>query len=157
VRVLDEDGDVAEVVDIRRPLRIEMEYDVRESGHILLPHLYVHNDEGVCAFGAQDLDPGWRGQKRPAGRYVSTAWIPGNLLSEGMLFVDANMIALDPFIFQYRSQSAVAFMVADSLEGDSARSDWSGHMPGVVRPMFKWTTQYSPAAAETAVGSGSRS
>jgi lipopolysaccharide transport system ATP-binding protein len=144
VRVLDEDGDVADTVDIRRPCRIEMEYDVLKSGYVLLPHFYVANEEGVCAFGAQDLDPEWRGQKRPAGRYVTTAWIPGNLLAEGTIFVDASMNTLEPFIFQYQSRGVVAFLVADSLEGDSARGDWTGHMPGVVRPMLKWTTRYTP-------------
>jgi homopolymeric O-antigen transport system ATP-binding protein len=151
MRVLLEDGEIADAVDIRRPLQIQMEYDVLKSGYVLLPHLYVSNDEGVCAFGAQDLDDEWRGRKRPAGRYISTVWIPGNLLAEGMFFVDANMIALDPFIFQYQSRSAVAFMVTDSLEGDSARGDWTGHMPGVVRPMLKWTTQYRPRAVDNAV------
>jgi lipopolysaccharide transport system ATP-binding protein len=150
VRVLDEDGDVADAMDIRRPFRIEMEYQVLKSGYVLLPHLYLSNEEGICAFGAQDLDLEWRGQKRPAGRYISTVWIPGNLLAEGMLFVDANMNTLDPFIFQYQSRSAVAFLVTDSLEGDSARGDWTGHMPGVVRPVLKWTTRYFQGTAEGA-------
>jgi lipopolysaccharide transport system ATP-binding protein len=142
VRVTDGEGDIVEALDIRRPCRIEMEYEVLTSGHILLPHVYLFNEQGVCAFGAQDLDPEWRGRKRPAGRYISTVWIPGNLLAEGMLFVDASMITLEPFIFQYQSRSAVAFLVTDSLEGDSARGDWTGHMPGVVRPLLKWTTRH---------------
>ena len=141
VRVTDEDGQTADSVDIRRPFRIEMEYEVLKSGYILLPNFYLYNDEGVCVFGAQDLDAEWRGRQRPVGRYISTAWIPGKLLAEGMLFVDANMNTLEPFIFQYQSRSAVAFLVTDSLQGDSARGDWTGHMAGVVRPMLKWTTQ----------------
>jgi lipopolysaccharide transport system ATP-binding protein len=64
-----------------------------------------------------------------------------------MLFVDANMNTLDPFIFQYQCRSAVAFLVTDSLEGDSARGDWTGHMMGTVRPMFKWTTEYLASIA----------
>jgi lipopolysaccharide transport system ATP-binding protein len=150
VRVADANGDIVDAVDIRKPCRIEMEYEVLTSGHILLPHVYIHNDEGVCAFGAQDLDPEWRGRRRPAGRYISTVWIPGNLMAEGMFFVDASMIALEPFIFQYQSRSAVAFLVTDSLDGDSARGDWTGHMPGVMRPMLKWTTQYGQRVAEHA-------
>jgi lipopolysaccharide transport system ATP-binding protein len=149
VRVLDKDGDIADSVDIRTPVRIEMEYDVLKSGYIILPNLYLSNEEGVCIFGAQDLDPEWRGRRRPACRYVSTVWIPGNLFSEGMVFVDANMNTLEPFIFQYQSRSAVAFLVTDSLEGDSARGDWTGHMPGVVRPMLRWTTRQLQSADAT--------
>jgi lipopolysaccharide transport system ATP-binding protein len=126
-----------------------MEYDVLKSGYVILPNMYVWNDEGVCVFGAQDLDPEWRGRRRPAGGYESTVWIPGNLVAEGMLFVDANMNTLEPFIFQYQCRSAVAFLVTDSLEGDSARGDWTGHMAGVMRPMLKWTTRYLQPATES--------
>jgi lipopolysaccharide transport system ATP-binding protein len=141
VRVLNHDNAVADTVDIRRPLRIEMEYDVLKSGYVILPNMYLYNDEGVCVFGAQDLDPEWRGRKRPSGRYISSVSIPGNLLAEGMLFVDANMNTLEPFIFQYQCRSAVAFLVTDSLDGDSARGDWTGQMAGVVRPMLEWSTR----------------
>ncbi len=150
VRIVDKDGTATDTIDIRSPFHIQMEYDVLKSGHVILPNIYVSNEDGICAFGAQDLDPEWRGRKRPVGRYISSVWIPGNLLAEGMLFVDANMNTLDPFIFQYQCRSAVALHVADSLEGDSARGDWTGHMAGVVRPMFKWTTQYLESVAEEA-------
>jgi lipopolysaccharide transport system ATP-binding protein len=153
VRIVDEEGDVADAVDIRRPCRIEMEYDVLRSGYILLPHIYVANEDGVVAFGAKDLDPEWRGRKRPAGRYISTIWIPGNLLAEGMLFVEANMITLEPLIFQYQCHGAVAFLVTDTLEGDSARGDDTGPMRGVMRPLLKWTTRYFQTAPDnTGVG-----
>ncbi len=150
VRVRDDEGDISSTIDIRRPLRIEMEFDVLKAGYVLLPNFYISNDEGVCAFGGQDLDPEWRGRERPVGRYVATVWIPGNLLAEGMMFVDASMNTIEPFIFQYQCRSAVAFMVADSLEGDSARGDWTGHMPGVVRPMLRWTTKYVAQPVEAA-------
>ena len=71
VRVVDEGGTVTDTIDIRRPFRIQMEYDVLKPGYVLLPNLYVSNEDGICAFGAQDLDPEWRGRKRPAGRYIS--------------------------------------------------------------------------------------
>jgi lipopolysaccharide transport system ATP-binding protein len=34
------------------------------------------------------------------------------------------------------------FQVVDSMDGVSARGDYMGHIPGVVRPMLKWTTQH---------------
>jgi lipopolysaccharide transport system ATP-binding protein len=153
VRVLNHQNAIADTVDIRRPVRIEMEYDVLKSGYVLLPNMYLYNDEGVCVFGAQDLDPDWRGRKRPSGRYASTVCIPGNLLAEGMLFVDANMNTLDPFIFQYQCRSAVAFLVTDSLDGDSARGDWTGQIPGVVRPKLEWSTRRIKSAREDVAAS----
>jgi lipopolysaccharide transport system ATP-binding protein len=118
-----------------------MEYDVLKPGYVLLPHFHLLNEDSVHLFAAHDLDPEWRGRKRPAGRYISAAWLPGNLLAEGMIFVDANMLAIEPYVFQYWNRGAVAFLVKDCLEGDSARGDWTGHMPGVMRPLLRWTTQ----------------
>jgi lipopolysaccharide transport system ATP-binding protein len=149
VRIVDEEGTVIDTVDIRKSFCIETEYDVLKSGYVVLPNVYVSNEDGICAFGAQDLDPEWRGRKRPAGRYISSVSIPGNLLAEGMFFVDANMNTLDPFIFQYQCRSAVAFLVTDSLEGDSARGDWTGHMPGVMRPKLTWSTRSVGADIES--------
>ena len=137
------DGRVVESLDIRQPVAIEMDYEVNERGHKLLPHFHFYNEEGVQMFSAHDLDPEWRGRARPPGRYVSTAWIPGNLLSEGLVFVTPAMIALEPFSVQFVENSVITFQVIDSVDGDSARGDWTGKMKGVVRPMLKWTTQFS--------------
>ena len=43
-------------------------------------------------------------------------------------------------------RDAVGFQVIDSLDGDSARGDYAGPIPGVVRPILHWTTEYRPAA-----------
>jgi lipopolysaccharide transport system ATP-binding protein len=147
VRVRTEDGKVAEAVDIRRPVGIEMEYDVLKSGYVLLPHYQFYNDDGICSFISFDLDPAWRRRPRPAGRYSSTAWIPGNLLAEGMVFVEPWLITMDPIVVQFRVSDAVGFQVVDSLDGDSARGDYAESMPGVVRPLLKWTTQCVPSVS----------
>ena len=47
---------------------------------------------------------------------MSTAWIPGNLLSEGTLFVRANLVTLNPNALQFAARDVVAFQVIDSLE-----------------------------------------
>jgi lipopolysaccharide transport system ATP-binding protein len=118
-----------------------MEYEVLKGGHVLLPNFWLHNgDAGVCAFGMQDLDPEWRRKPRPPGRYLSAVSIPGNLLSEGMMLVDARMNTVEPIIQQFAEGHTVAFQVVDSLDGDSARGDWAGPMGGAVRPKLEWTT-----------------
>lgn len=148
VRVRTEDGQIANTVDIRRPVAVEMEYKVLKPGHVLLPHYHFINEEGVDTFVTVDLDPAWRRRPRPAGHYVSTAWVPGNLLAEGALFVRANLITLNPDTIQFIVPDAVAFQVIDSLEGDSARGDWTKHLGGVMRPLLKWDTQFSPNGRE---------
>jgi homopolymeric O-antigen transport system ATP-binding protein len=145
VRVRAEGGLITEVVDIRHPLWIEMEYDVLKSGCVLMPFYDLHNEEGLHVFSTLDVDPQWRQQPRPEGRWVSTVHIPGNLLTEGTHFVTTGLFALNPNMPQFTEREVVTFRVIDSLDGDSARGDWAGEIYGVMRPLLKWTTHLTPA------------
>ncbi len=145
VRVRTQEG-VSASVDIRRPVGIEMEFDVLQGGHVLAANCHLFNEEGVYVFISNEVDSPWHRKARPAGRHRATAWIPGNFLSEGTLIVGAAVSTLDPVRVHFYERDAVAFQVVDSLDGDSARGDYGGPFPGVVRPMLRWETEYTPAA-----------
>jgi lipopolysaccharide transport system ATP-binding protein len=144
VRVCDKDNRISDTIDIREKLKIEMEYEVMSPGHVMLPQFSVSNELGRIAFVTVDQDPEWRQCSRPEGNYVSTVWIPGNLLAEGMMFIGCYLITLNPDKPQFAERSVVAFNVVDTLEGNSARGDYARRIPGVVRPLLKWTTKFSP-------------
>ena len=142
------DSAISDAIDVRQSVGIEMEYDLLLPGYHLLPHFYLWNEEGIQILGANDLDPTWRGRRRPAGRYVTTSWIPGNFFAAGTIFVDVAIIGLEPTETQIHEQSVVAFQVIDSMEPDTSRGDWAGPVTGIVRPAFEWTTDYTPAEVE---------
>jgi lipopolysaccharide transport system ATP-binding protein len=156
VRVLAEDGQVTATVDIREPVAIELEYEVMKPGHVLLPHFSVHTVEGALAFVALDQDPQWRGRPRPVGRYRSTGWIPGNLLTEGLMLIGPCMRTVEPDIKHFYERDAVSFQVIDAPGQDTARGDYAGGIPGAVRPRLRWTTASvsEQEVASTLVGSG---
>lgn len=141
VRVLNHRGEISEAVDIRNPVGIEMDYTVLQSGHVLTPNFHLINEEGITAFMARDLDPAWAQTPRPAGNYTSIMWIPGNYLAEGTLVVIAALTTYVPFHVHFHERDTVAFQVIDSLEGNSARGDFAGVMPGIVRPLLSWNTE----------------
>lgn len=142
VRIRTQQGEVVDTIDIRQPVGIELEYDVLVSDHIFLPHFALRNEDGTLVFVAVDLDPAWRGRERPPGRYVSTGWIPGNLLGEGLLSVLAVLMTLNPEVNHALVEDVVAFRVVDVLSAkDTARGDYHKPMAGVVRPMLEWTTR----------------
>ncbi|HYE14167.1 MAG TPA: ABC transporter ATP-binding protein [Pyrinomonadaceae bacterium] len=142
VRVADESGETAAAVDIRRPFRIEITYDVLEAGHALLPVVELYNEEGTEVFTTHDTGSEWRRRERPAGRYTSAVRVPGNLLAEGSLVAHVSVMSHSPSTVTHaREENAVAFQVVDRQEGDSARGDYLGPMPGVVRPLLEWETR----------------
>jgi lipopolysaccharide transport system ATP-binding protein len=144
VRVRTMDGQSTEKVDIRKPVGLEMEYDVLKPGYKLMPGIMLWNDQGVCLIDSVEYDPAWRGRVRPPGRYRSTAWIPGNYLAEGTMFVSVSLDTMDPLVGQFYERQVVAFSVVDSCEGDSARVDYAGKLRGVVRPLLNWNTVLNP-------------
>jgi lipopolysaccharide transport system ATP-binding protein len=160
VRLRMEGGDIAEAVDIRRSLSIEMEYEVLSPGWVLMPYYHVHNEEGVFLFSAHDLDSEWGCRPRPEGRWMSTARIPGNLLGEGTHFVSAGLFTLDSRPPQFHVRDAVSFRVIEGPEGSPARGGWLGPMGGVMRPILKWSTEFgangSPDGSGSQAASGVR-
>jgi lipopolysaccharide transport system ATP-binding protein len=146
VRVRLEDDRTAPEIDIRRPVGIDVEYDILREGHLLTPNLHFFTQTGECAFITSDTEPEWRRQPRPRGRFLSTAWVPGNFLAEGVYIVGVAMSTMDPLRGHFDERDAISFQVVDTMEGDSARGDYAGPMPGVVRPMLTWTTEYEASA-----------
>lgn len=140
MRVLDHEGDVADGVDISRPVKVEMEYEVIRDGSVLLPQMHFYNEEGICVFASSDPDGDWNNRPRSPGRYKSTVVIPPDFLAEGTLVVHVVIQDAQSVYVHVRERDVIAFHVVDNIEGESARGAFAGHLPGVVRPMLQWTT-----------------
>lgn len=139
VRIINEAKAVTEALDIRRPIGIEIEFQVLQPGKVLVPNFTITNEEGVCICHPHDWQDDWRGRPRPVGTQRRTAWIEGNFMAEGTFIVDVALSSYDPIVVHFHERHAVAFQVVDSRSGDSARGDYAGHLPGVVRPVLQWT------------------
>ncbi|MGD9561781.1 MAG: ABC transporter ATP-binding protein [Pyrinomonadaceae bacterium] len=140
-RMVSAHGETCGSFDIRRPIGIEMTYEARTSGEILLPNFQVHNTEGVHVFTIQDVGQ-WKRRAKDKGIYVTTGWIPGNLMSEGSFIVSCAVVTYLPReTVHFCARDAVTFDVFDTLTGDTARGDFAGRMEGVVRPLVDWETK----------------
>jgi lipopolysaccharide transport system ATP-binding protein len=65
-------------------------------------------------------------------------------MSEGNFFIGAAVGTHSPSVavHAHAGDNAVGFRVIDFGEGDTARGDYGGHLPGVIRPNWKWETNY---------------
>lgn len=142
VRIVDEFGATCGSFDIRKKIGIEMTYDVLVPGHILLPNFQVYNQERAHVFTIQDVASEWSRLEKEKGSYLSTGWIPENLMAEGSFTVNAAIVTYVPRqTVSFNAIDAVSFDVFDPMTGDSARGDFTGRMDGIVRPLVEFHTQ----------------
>ncbi len=154
IRIKDARGNTSTSIDIREPVGLEMEYEVLEGGRLLLPHFVAWNDAGMKLFIAMETDPAWLKRRRPTGRYVTTAWVPGNLLNEGMIYISAQMKTVEPAQRHFKAHQQIAFHVVDTMEGDSARGNWVGGIDSAFRPKLDWQTEVVSEAVRKASAAG---
>jgi lipopolysaccharide transport system ATP-binding protein len=146
VRVTTQTGQTADALDIRQPIGIEMNFEVLAAGHVLVPNLHFFNEDGICVFISSDVASEWNSRPRPVGIHKSTCWIPGNFMAEGSFTVNAALSTMNPVVVHFDEHDAVAFQVVDSLDGNSARGQYAGPIPGVVRPLLDWTDEMTAPA-----------
>jgi len=140
VRVRTAAGQAEESVDIRSALAIEMDYDVLGGERVLVPNLHFFNEDGICLFVAADAGADWRRRPKEKGSYRTSARIPGNFFAEGTIIVRAAISTMDPLIVHVNEPDVLAFQMVDAANGDSARGDYAGPMPGLIRPLLDWST-----------------
>jgi lipopolysaccharide transport system ATP-binding protein len=141
-RIVDEDGNTVETIDVRELVGIEIRYRVLRPGPPVFAKIRVHDRRDAIAFNAMDIAPHADAAATP-GVYAATAWIRGNLLNEGKTTVDLAVCTLHAPKLHPRAQQyeAISFAVVDPGDGDSARGRFTGQLSGVVRPLLDWTVE----------------
>jgi len=153
VRAHSAEGKVSDAFDVREPIGIDLVFDVLEDGHVLTPNIHVINEHDTTVFVSMEQGKAWFRRPRPRGRYCSTVWLPGNFLPEGTFKIHAalttyfseKVAAWEPSMkVHLHEDNVVGFRVADCHGGISARGDFQGHLPGIVRPLLDWETIFEP-------------
>jgi lipopolysaccharide transport system ATP-binding protein len=147
VRVHTKAGEIADTVDVRQPVGIDIEYWNFKENLRLVPNLHFYNEGGVCIFiSTNTKDAKWYNQPHPIGFFKSTCWIPANFLADGLITVTAAVSTINPTEACAVEREAVSFMVEDSSEGDGARGQIATNFYGVVRPLLEWQMEYRPGS-----------
>ena len=138
-RVLNDEGQLADTTDIRKPISVEVEYWNLQSS--LRPTAVLHfiNEEGICLFATNDFNNAeWFSTPRVPGLVRATCRVPGNFLAEGRIFLLVAVVSYNPNVVHAMERDAVSFQVVDRSEGDAVRGVYTGEWPGVIRPMLSW-------------------
>ncbi len=142
VRAVDDDGNIVDAHDARRPVWIEIVYRVLQPGPPVFGKIKLYDGQGNVAFNAMDVGTHADEQSEP-GRYIATVRIPGNFLNEGRVSVEAGVYTLRSPKLHPRAwkPDAVSFTIYDPGDGDSARGRFVGQLRGVIRPLLDWSVE----------------
>lgn len=138
VRAHTEYGEVTDNFDITKKIGITMDYEVLQPGQIFTHGCSLYNEQGVNILNSHDVVLANRKVPRNKGAYSATVWIPGNFLAEGMVFVGVSILRQQPFLLHFNEPDVVTFNIKDKIRGDSARGEYVGGFPGIVRPVLQW-------------------
>jgi lipopolysaccharide transport system ATP-binding protein len=153
VRVLDEQGKPAPEVDIRRPVRIEVDFWNLQPNLRPSVTLHLFDDQGTCIFATNDfVSEEWKAGPRDRGLLRSTCHVPGNFFAEGLVRVLAAVSSYGHVTVHALERDAVAFTIVDRSIGDGVRGPYTGEWPGVVRPMLQWKMETLEAPSNRPAG-----
>ncbi len=137
MRVHDPKGNVAETVQSRQPLEIEIEYELEQPIQGLRVGLYLQSLRGEVILTSFDTDEPKQYDQygtRAAGHYVSRAALPANFLNEGQYLLGINASSFRVRRY-FSDERALAFTV-DAMGAPGMQ--WPEPRQGFVRPQLDW-------------------
>jgi lipopolysaccharide transport system ATP-binding protein len=150
VRLIGPSGDSRNAFDMREPIDVEIEHEVRMPIRNMRMSIRALTEDGVTVFTTTDQNHPWHeGETRQPGRYVSRCRIPGNLLNAGYYLISAGCdIPFTEIIFF--EEKALGFHVEQT---GGVNSRYPERWPGVICPDLTWSLV--PLGIPHANGSGS--
>jgi lipopolysaccharide transport system ATP-binding protein len=137
LRLLDPAGSVTGHVDIRKPLTIEIKYQILENLPRFRIALRIITSDGTVAFTTSDsADPDYEAKSCTAGFYKTICLVPGDLLNEG--FYSLRLSADIPMLKALFDEDNVLGFIVEQTGGVNAR--FAEKWPGVVCPRLRWRT-----------------
>ena len=140
VRACNPQGQVASQFKVTEPFCIEVEFWVLAPDNRLDVGLDFYNGAGDSIFVTSDFqDKAWNHRNRPVGIHTSRCHLPGNLLNEGTISVNAAVVT-NPRGVHVIEKDAITLRIIDDFEPGGARGNYTREWPGgAVRPLMEWT------------------
>jgi lipopolysaccharide transport system ATP-binding protein len=128
-----EHGSATDVITVRTPVVMELEYWNYIADASIDISLEVFNQHGVMVFNTATTG----NPPIPIGLIRSQVQIPGDFLNSGMYRVVLYFVQ-NQGVLLYRQDDALTFEVLDCVD---LRGAWHGDWPGAVRPNLAWKTE----------------
>jgi lipopolysaccharide transport system ATP-binding protein len=126
------------VITVKTTFLIEFEYWNLQPDAYLNLSLHIYNEQGIMVFNALPINERvWQGKSMPIGIFRDVCYIPGNLMNDGMHWIEL-LVVQDETNLIYKYNDILVFDIRDSIED---RGAWYGKWGGAVRPHLEWKTE----------------
>ena len=129
-----QDGELSGVIDINRPMEIEVEFQVLRPVRDLIAGCTFTNSLGTCLFNRCD----WKPNQLGPGRYRKRLQIPAQVFAEDRVSVLVQLVFYDPDIGSVLQPDILHFETVDSDAESPVRGHFKGVWPGVLRLGLPW-------------------
>ena len=139
IKVLNEERNTVNEIDISSSILFEIEYDVLKSGAKFNLTLVMYSQEGVHVFSSpSSSDELWYQRPHPKGQFRSYCKVQGNLLNQGrfdftLLLVENGTSIVD---------QVDKLVSLDLIDLGGNKANYYGNWGGVVRPLLQWQTEF---------------
>ena len=143
-QVTDEEGNPTGECDIRKPVKVQMRYELLKN--VTVPpyaNFHFFDESGACAFvsaGRGFVDC----EGTEPGVYTAECVIPGNLFNNLTYFVGLALTFTHQGLHvSFFEKDALCLTITDPIEEtiDDIRCGYAGPIPGVIRPEMAWHTR----------------
>lgn len=133
----DANGNTRSRYDTTEAVGITMEYEVKKDDVQFTHGINVYNQENANVFNSHDVSAK-ENMTKQKGKYRATAWIPGNLLPEGIFSIGVALLLPNPVDILIHQQNVLSFELYTDFSKHTARGNYADSFPGIIRPLLKW-------------------
>ncbi|TPG40109.1 ABC transporter ATP-binding protein [Flavobacterium pectinovorum] len=137
-KVLNENDELTLNHLISNSIILEFTYEIIKEERLFTHGFNLYNSQNIHILSSHDKDSQTLKSSLKKGIYKKRIVLPGNLLAEGNYSCSFAIMTYNPFFVEFHEIDIVGFNIIDEVGQHTARGNYSGNFPGVVRPILKW-------------------
>jgi lipopolysaccharide transport system ATP-binding protein len=142
IQIVGEDRQPIKQIDLTKRFGVEIKFDVLTDEHLIVPRLDFTDGLNTLIFCAFEVDSEWHHKNRQRGQHTCTAWLPANLFGDGRLGIGVSIFSFRPWTIHFEAPNLLLVDVVSGSAKLTARGHFEGNIPGLIRPLLNWTSEY---------------
>jgi lipopolysaccharide transport system ATP-binding protein len=138
VKVLNKNKEITINHSVIDEIDIEFIYEILKENQLFTHGFNLYNNHNVHILSSHDKDSTTLHTSLPLGKHSKIITIPGNFLAESSYSCSFAIMNYNPFHVEFHEMNIVGFNVIDELGNNTVRGNYSGNLPGLVRPLLNW-------------------